>query len=54
MPKSLDLLYSKDEIISLFPNVDLLILEETKVKLDEGQYHQGEGTVIRAGGIKRA
>ena len=52
-PKTLDLLYSKDEIKALFPNVDFLILEEAKVDLDEGSYHQGEAAVIRALGVKK-
>jgi cyclopropane fatty-acyl-phospholipid synthase-like methyltransferase len=47
-PKNLDLLYSKDEIKKLFPNVDFMILEETKVLLEEGSHHQGESIVIRA------
>ena len=47
-PKDLDLLYSKDEIKSLFPSLDFVILEETKTMLDEGSFHQGEAAVIRA------
>lgn len=46
-PKDLDLLYSKDEIKSLFPSLDFMILEETKTILDEGSFHQGEAAVIR-------
>ena len=52
-PKNLDLLYSKDEIKSLFPNLDFINLEETKVMLNEGSFHQGEAAVIRAVGVKR-
>lgn len=51
-PKNLDLLYSKEEVKSLFTNIDFLILEETKVMLNEGSHHQGEAAVIRAVGIK--
>lgn len=47
-PKDPELLYSKGEIQSLFPNLDFMILEETKVELNEGMVHQGEAAVIRA------
>jgi hypothetical protein len=47
-PKSESLLYSKQEIKDLFPNLQFHLLEETKVVLDEGPYHQGEAAVIRA------
>jgi cyclopropane fatty-acyl-phospholipid synthase-like methyltransferase len=46
-PKDLELLYSRAEIMSLFPNLNFSILEETKVDLDEGYSHQGEAVVIR-------
>ena len=51
-PKNLDLLYSKEEIKALFPSIDFIILEETKVQLNEGSYHKGEAAVIRAIGVK--
>ena len=47
-PKSLDLLYSKDEIVSLFPSLEFTVLEEAKVTLNEGYFHNGEAAVIRA------
>lgn len=46
-PKDLELLYSRDEVLSLFPNLNFLMLEETRVDLDEGYSHQGEAAVIR-------
>ena len=52
-PKNLDLLYSKDEIKASFPNIDFVILEETKISLNEGPSHQGDAVVIRAVGKKR-
>ena len=52
-PKSLDLLYSKGEIMSHFPDIDFMILEEMKITLNEGFSHQGEAAVIRAVGKKR-
>lgn len=51
-PKNLDLLYSKDEIVALFPNIEFMILEETKVMLKEGSHHEGEAAVISAVGRK--
>lgn len=51
-PKNIDLLYSKDEIVALFPNIEFMILEETKVVLKEGSHHEGEAVVIRAVGRK--
>ncbi len=52
-PKNLDLLYSKDEIEALFPKINFMVLEETKVLLDEGMHHQGDAAVIRAVGVKK-
>jgi cyclopropane fatty-acyl-phospholipid synthase-like methyltransferase len=46
-PQNLDLLYSKEEIMGLFPNLDFHILEETRTVLDEGAHHQGDAAVIR-------
>lgn len=46
-PKDPELLYSKGEIHSLLPDLDFLILEETRIELDEGIYHQGDAAVIR-------
>jgi hypothetical protein len=52
-PKDPELLYSKDEIKAMFPNLDFIILEEAKVSLDEGVHHQGDAAVIRALAQKR-
>jgi hypothetical protein len=41
------LLYSKQEIKDLFPGLLFHLLQESKLMLDEGQYHQGEAAVIR-------
>lgn len=46
-PKDVALLYSREEIVSLFPDLNFLELEETKINLDEGYSHQGEAVVIR-------
>lgn len=53
-PKNLDLLYNKDEIVALFPNIEFKVLEETKVMLQEGSHHLGESIVIRAVGVKNS
>jgi 2-polyprenyl-3-methyl-5-hydroxy-6-metoxy-1,4-benzoquinol methylase len=53
-PKNPELLYSKEEIKSLFPGLDFIILEEAKTELNEGQHHQGEAAVIRALGRKNS
>lgn len=52
-PKSQDLLYSREEIKDLLPNLDFMVLEEMKIDLNEGANHQGEAAVIRALATKR-
>lgn len=47
-PKSLDLLYHKDEIRQLLPGLSFTLLEETKTELSEGPFHLGEAEVVRA------
>ncbi|MCG8309923.1 MAG: class I SAM-dependent methyltransferase [Cytophagales bacterium] len=51
-PKDFGLLYSADEIKSLFPNIRFSLLSEYTVQLKEGRYHLGEASVIRALGTK--
>lgn len=46
-PKSLDMLFSVEELKAGFPNYDISTLEEVIVDLSEGQFHIGEGSVIR-------
>lgn len=46
-PKTLDLLYSKAEILSEFSGIDWHILDDAEVILDEGPYHKGEAKVLR-------
>jgi cyclopropane fatty-acyl-phospholipid synthase-like methyltransferase len=45
-------LYSVEEIQSYFPNIEFQELREAEVDLDEGLYHIGKGSVIRAFGKK--
>lgn len=51
-PKDIDMLYSKEEIISDFENYEVLLLEEEEILLNEGKYHNGKGSVIRFIGRK--
>lgn len=51
-PKSLELLYSIEEIETLFPTIQFSMLQEVAVKLSEGIYHSGEAMVIRGLGTK--
>lgn len=46
-PRELDMLFSIEEIQHDFPNFEILILEEKVIELHEGDFHNGEGSVIR-------
>lgn len=47
-------LFSKEEIKQDFPDYEILLLKEEVVGLEEGKYHNGQGTVIRFIGRKKA
>lgn len=51
-PKSIDLLYSLEDIQSDFENFNIIELNETEVFLSEGNFHNGKGSVIRFIGQK--
>jgi ubiquinone/menaquinone biosynthesis C-methylase UbiE len=51
--KDLDTLFSIDEIKSDFQNFEVLELEEKEIQLNEGQFHNGLGMVIRFVGRKK-
>ena len=51
-PGDLDTLFSIEEITQYFPDFEIHLLEEQVVSLDEGNYHVGEGAVIRFVGKK--
>ena len=51
-PKDLAMLYSIEEIKTDFPNYKWIELHETLVDLEEGEYHVGQGSVIRFLGQK--
>lgn len=46
-PKTIDLLFSYEELKSDFCDMEILFLEETVTHLNEGNYHVGESAVIR-------
>jgi len=52
-PNNIDFLFSKDLISSLFPDFEIVLLEEKVVELNEGLYHNGTGSVIRFIGRKK-
>lgn len=52
-PKDIDSLFSIAEIRNDFKNYDIIILEETVISLNEGFFHNGEGSVIRFVGRKK-
>jgi ubiquinone/menaquinone biosynthesis C-methylase UbiE len=52
-PKDLGMLYSINEIEADFNNYEILELVEKKIELSEGQFHNGQGSVIRFVGRKK-
>lgn len=52
-PKEVDMLYSLSEITADFEEYEVLLLEEEEVVLNEGNYHNGKGSVIRFVGRKK-
>ncbi|MFK7933722.1 MAG: class I SAM-dependent methyltransferase [Saprospiraceae bacterium] len=52
-PRSLEMLFSKDQIREDFVAFDPLVLEEVEVELKEGKYHNGIGKVVRFIGRKK-
>jgi 2-polyprenyl-3-methyl-5-hydroxy-6-metoxy-1,4-benzoquinol methylase len=53
-PKDIASLFSIDEIKSDFANYDFKELAETEIELNEGLYHNGQGSVIRFAGQKKS
>jgi hypothetical protein len=51
-PKDLDTLFSIDEIKSDFQNFEVIELRGKEIQLNEGQFHNGLGMVIRFVGRK--
>jgi SAM-dependent methyltransferase len=52
-PRDVDLLFSKEEIKSYFPNYQIIELLETEVDLNEGNFHKGLSQVLRFVGVKQ-
>ncbi len=51
-PKSLDMLFSEEELKSDFRELSMLNIREEETTLDEGPFHQGKAAVIRLVGKK--
>lgn len=51
-PKDPELLYSLEDIVNEFSELDFLQLSKEVIELSEGKYHQGEAVVIRFTGTK--
>lgn len=52
-PKDIESLFSIEEIEADFNNYEIIELKETVIHLNEGIYHNGEGSVIRFVGRKK-
>lgn len=52
-PKDIESLFSIEEIETDFNNYEIIELKETVIHLNEGIYHNGEGSVIRFVGRKK-
>ncbi|HEX2963240.1 MAG TPA: class I SAM-dependent methyltransferase [Ignavibacteriales bacterium] len=51
-PKDTELLYSLEDIVNEFTDLDFQQLSKEVIELSEGKYHQGEAVVIRFTGTK--
>ncbi|WP_303885030.1 class I SAM-dependent methyltransferase, partial [Dysgonomonas mossii] len=51
-PPHVDMMYSKQEILSIFDSLEIDLLEEKEVRLTEGIGHNGKASVIRFIGQK--
>jgi SAM-dependent methyltransferase len=52
-PKEIEMLYSIEEIKSDFPDYEIVELAETEIELNEGEFHNGQCSVIRFVGRKK-
>lgn len=52
-PNNIDMLFTKESILSDFSGFEIIQLEECEVELTEGIYHQGTGSVVRFIGRKK-
>ncbi len=51
-PPLMDMMYSKQEILSIFDSLEIDLLEEKEIRLAEGIGHNGKASVIRFVGKK--
>lgn len=51
-PRSIDLLYSENDVLSLTNDLRIEIMESKSIQLEEGKYHKGKADVIRFVGVK--
>jgi len=51
-PQNIDMLYSQEDIEKDFKSLKTILLENKTVRLNEGEKHSGEASVIRFVGIK--
>ncbi len=51
-PRSLDLLYSINDILDLVTDLKKVLLESKTINLEEGEHHRGKADVIRYAGVK--
>lgn len=52
-PKDIESLFSIEEIKADFNNYEIITLEEKEIELNEGVFHNGQGSVIRFVGRKK-
>ncbi len=52
-PDKIEMLFSKESIQEDFPDFEIIQLEEVKVELAEGDFHNGTGSLIRFIGRKK-
>ncbi len=52
-PRELAMLFSVDELKNDFPDFEIYMLEERVIELNEGDFHNGTGSVIRFIGRKK-
>jgi hypothetical protein len=46
-PKDIDMLYTEDDIASDFEGLHIILLEKSKINLQEGTFHSGDAVVVR-------
>ncbi|MGQ9799893.1 MAG: class I SAM-dependent methyltransferase [Ignavibacterium sp.] len=51
-PRSIDLLYSEQDILDLVKGLNTELIETKIINLEEGQHHKGKADVVRYVGVK--